>query len=134
MNSLIKKQWVEALRSGEYRQSSASLKSLTGFCCLGVLEDCVLSQTGNTWVQESRGFILKTPDDNSRIGNLTLGTQVLAEITSMGEFPIEKRKEINEFLQGKLGTNNPDSYRSLTHLNDRGIQFPIIADFIEKFF
>lgn len=43
MNKRIKKQWVTALRSGEYKKATGSLRQLdrtgktTGFCCLGVL-------------------------------------------------------------------------------------------------
>lgn len=38
MNKRIKKLWVDALRSGEYRQARGQLRSKqNGFCCLGVL-------------------------------------------------------------------------------------------------
>ena len=33
----VRKQWVEALRSGKYKQSTTCLKSKKGYCCLGVL-------------------------------------------------------------------------------------------------
>lgn len=39
MNQEIKKLWVEALRSGEYKQTSGELRDSDGFCCLGVLCD-----------------------------------------------------------------------------------------------
>lgn len=29
--------WVEALRSGEYKQTKETLKDCNGYCCLGVL-------------------------------------------------------------------------------------------------
>ncbi len=32
-------EWVEALRSGKYKQSQAVLNCDAGFCCLGVLAD-----------------------------------------------------------------------------------------------
>lgn len=41
MNKEIKKQWVEALRSGRYRQTQNTLRVNDGFCCLGVLCDLV---------------------------------------------------------------------------------------------
>lgn len=39
MDSGLKKQWVDALRSGSYRQSTGYLRDDidNGFCCLGVL-------------------------------------------------------------------------------------------------
>ena len=32
----IKQKWVEALRSGKYKQTKGELKNGQGFCCLGV--------------------------------------------------------------------------------------------------
>jgi hypothetical protein len=37
MNRDIAKRWVEALRSGEYKQSRSMLRNKHGYCCLGVL-------------------------------------------------------------------------------------------------
>lgn len=41
MNPEIKTKWVEALRSGKYKQGKKSLRSREGdkYCCLGVLCD-----------------------------------------------------------------------------------------------
>lgn len=47
MNQEIKTQWVEALRSGEYKQGKAKLKQIdrgeAQHCCLGVL--CEIAKT-----------------------------------------------------------------------------------------
>ena len=46
MNSVIKKKWINALRSGEYRQGQEFLKSKDGtYCCLGVL--CKITGNGS---------------------------------------------------------------------------------------
>lgn len=37
MNNVIKSKWVEALRSGEYKQGQGRLNDRDLFCCLGVL-------------------------------------------------------------------------------------------------
>lgn len=37
MNKEIKAKWVEALRSGKYKQGKSRLRTRTGYCCLGVL-------------------------------------------------------------------------------------------------
>jgi hypothetical protein len=37
MDAELKKKWVEALRSGEYKQYEGALKEGFSFCCLGVL-------------------------------------------------------------------------------------------------
>lgn len=37
MNKWVKRKWVKALRSGEYRQDHGFLVTDNGLCCLGVL-------------------------------------------------------------------------------------------------
>jgi hypothetical protein len=39
MDSDLKKRWVEALRSGKYKQGRHDLRFRDAFCCLGVLLD-----------------------------------------------------------------------------------------------
>lgn len=48
----IKKKWLNALRSGKYKQGQETLYNPTtkSFCCLGVLEHCVLDgSVENVW-------------------------------------------------------------------------------------
>lgn len=37
MDADVKGKWLEALRSGEYEQTTGALRSTNGYCCLGVL-------------------------------------------------------------------------------------------------
>lgn len=46
MDAKLKADWVKALRSGEYQQTTANLVTDDGFCCLGVL-NVVLGATQN---------------------------------------------------------------------------------------
>lgn len=39
MKKSVKKRWVKALRSGEYKQCRSGMHDGEGFCCLGVLHD-----------------------------------------------------------------------------------------------
>lgn len=39
MNEQVKKQWIEALRSGAYKQGEGTLRRNDQYCCLGVLCD-----------------------------------------------------------------------------------------------
>ena len=39
LTSKMKKKWVAALRSGEYKQGKAALCNNGRYCCLGVLQD-----------------------------------------------------------------------------------------------
>ena len=44
-----RRKWVEALRSGKYRQTTGVLRDRDGFCCLGVL--CDIAEKGK-WEQD----------------------------------------------------------------------------------
>lgn len=54
MNQQIKEQWVAALLSGEYQQTKNVLHDSEGFCCLGVLADLYLKETGGLWESDGR--------------------------------------------------------------------------------
>lgn len=47
MNPQVKEKWIEALRSGEYIQDVAHLRTNSGYCCLGVLTDLYFKETGS---------------------------------------------------------------------------------------
>jgi len=50
MDPAVKAQWVAALRSGEYQQGKAVLRSRNGgFCCLGVLSDLAIKAGVGGW-------------------------------------------------------------------------------------
>jgi hypothetical protein len=58
MNPAIKKQWVEALRSGEYKQGREYLRQGDKFCCLGVLCDLYGKQHGVGWHGKTINYML----------------------------------------------------------------------------
>ena len=43
MNPEVKTKWLEALRSGKYKQTEGRLRDSVGHCCIGVLA-CVLKE------------------------------------------------------------------------------------------
>lgn len=53
MNAEIKKRWVEALRSGQYKQIKGGLTDGRGFCCLGVLCNLHALEVGVMWERHS---------------------------------------------------------------------------------
>lgn len=53
MNPEVKQKWIDALRSGKYEQGSEKLRSVTGYCCLGVLCDLYAQEHNVEW--EFRG-------------------------------------------------------------------------------
>ena len=58
MNPRIKQRWLEALRSGEYKQINLNLQNSDGFCCLGVLCDLHAKERGMNWVRQTDGYEL----------------------------------------------------------------------------
>ncbi len=49
MNPKVKRLWVEALRSGEYRKAKYRLRDRDRFSVLGVLCDVYLQEVGRSW-------------------------------------------------------------------------------------
>lgn len=112
MDAEVKRAWVAALRSGQYKQGQGALCKINGkerrFCCLGVLCDLGKSKS---WVpsplaedgqmlafhQDGRGWVASLP---SRIA-----------------------KQINL---------NGDEHAILVQMNDSGKSFKEIADWIEE--
>lgn len=103
MNQEIKAKWLEALRSGRYKQGVGCLRSdKDEYCCLGVLCDVVAPEQWNyedkllCYTHANAAFF---PGDN---------------IKQKIKLPLM----IQEFLSGK---------------NDGGDNFHEIAEYIEKF-
>jgi hypothetical protein len=57
MNEEIKKQWIEALTNGDYKQGQKRLRATHGpsnvcYCCLGVLCDLYSKATNTPWIYD----------------------------------------------------------------------------------
>ena len=103
MNADLKTKLLAALRSGDYTQTRGRLRDDTGFCALGVL--CDVSGIG-VWRREGDGsFCFLGPDEKA---NATYLPRALAE-------------DVPKPLQ-----------RELTKMNDNGMLFSAIADWIEE--
>ena len=109
--------WVEALRSGKYRQTTQCLHDRDGYCCLGVLCEVAIDNGVKVKVSEGGGTTLYGGQE-------------------------EKLPEsVQEWagLHDNLGyTNgfesifiNSDPYDNLVKANDSGVAFASIADAIE---
>jgi hypothetical protein len=58
MKESVKKKWLQALRSGKYKQTTACLQDEAGFCCLGVLCDLYAKETkAASWQYDENGSI-----------------------------------------------------------------------------
>lgn len=107
MDANVKKDWVEALRSGEYKQGTGVLKSTRDpehptYCCLGVLVD-VAKKHG------VKGARLDPGQTHPTI--------------SVGEWAGIKAE--NGYISPKVNGE------CLVNLNDHGATFAEIADLIE---
>ena len=100
--------WISALRSGEYRQSERALRTGDGYCCLGVA--CDLFDT-NGWRSTDGGNWCYEAASERSVVNLPPRVRDAYALASM---------------EGKY-----QERRSLMHLNDTGHPFGEIADFIE---
>lgn len=131
MNKEIKKKWIEALRSGEYRQGRGMLCSLDHhkYCCLGVLTDLYIKEHPNKayWSDQ------KVVEDNKVV--IYTGKSFLPEVV-MRWAELEYADPIIPYLIDKISV--PLSVH-ITAIND-GFQyqeipnhsFKQIADMIEE--
>lgn len=119
MNERVKKLWLQALRSGDYTQGQNWLKSSDEcgdfHCCLGVLCDLFLTETGNgqwTPIQNDKFFTFEVERYSS---------------PSVLPAPVMNWAELGD-CNPRLGRVKVASV-----LNDTGKDFNYIADRIEKY-
>lgn len=146
MKPEIKTKWLEALRSGKYKQTQKYLKvkkedNTCSYCCLGVL--CELA--GATAIEI----------EPTQFRQLPFFSYQYQDTWSNGVLPAKLSEELgfhptgqvsvtpdNEFFSTELGRKvkkqvsfENDNYTlELTWLNDNGFTFEEIAQIIERFF
>jgi hypothetical protein len=111
MKKEIADKWIEALRSGEYKQGTGTLQNKCGYCCLGVL--CKLAEREGVPVAHDLDNFLRT---GYLKGNM-LDTQESVKYWAN--------------LHSNDGSINSDL--SLARENDKWVDFNEIADMIEKY-
>ena len=107
MNPEIKSLWVDALRSGKYKQCRSQLSHSGRYCCLGVLELLAFE----------RDVIEKFDGDRPYL------SPAVAEWAGLGI----------ENTNPKLGSAADDNEHSAGWLNDNRGDFIQIADRIERY-
>lgn len=120
MNQDVKKLWVDALRSGEYKQTDGCLKDSIGYCCLGVLCELHNKVTGDgQWNY-----------DNAYGDDLNKRDDVPPDcVISWAGLPRE-----NPLVEYEYETYSTQEVRKarIAELNDSGMTFADIADIIEE--
>lgn len=124
MNQQIKKLWIDALRSGEFRQGKSRLRSsIDKFCCLGVLCELHRREKGLDW--SNQGY-----DDSSHFS-----------YDSEASFLSEEMIEWAGLKSKNPSVKISDRITLLSTLNDGGsdkigtiepLPFNKIADLIEE--
>lgn len=114
MNADVKELWINALRSGEYEQGEGALRvrlddGSYGFCCLGVLCDIYREETGEGEWSLDRSFLGESE---------YLPTKVRLWAGLRDSNPVIKESD--------------DFNSELADINDNGVDFETIADYIEK--
>ncbi len=105
MNNRIKTLWIEALRSGKYKQGFGCLQDADGgYCCFGVLEKLAVEEGAVPSLQPDRKYLSDT-------------------VVRWASLP-----EWHPQVPGPDGEKEP-----LAYLNDRGLDFNYIADRIEQY-
>lgn len=138
----IKQQWVEALRSGEYKQGKGALrligKEQDSFCCLGVL--CDKSNVGEWRVRENSYKAYRYYDNTERygFGNPPTGVITSALEDNAEDFLISNLKDPEGFMKAvrRYEPACEPSFRvfgCLVTMNDNGVSFTEIADVIEQY-
>ncbi|WP_086846945.1 hypothetical protein [Amycolatopsis kentuckyensis] len=109
MNPGIKRRWVEALRSGDYRQGTGQLSRDDKFCCLGVLCDVAVKS----------GVTVSTKTDDRSTGYDNSFVFLPPRVQEWAGLP----------------ENDPNiavANTWLSSLNDDGASFAEIADLIDE--
>ena len=109
MNQEVKKRWIDALRSGDYKQGAGCLRidSSNRFCCLGVLTDLYFKEKNCEW-DPGLSLLPLLPDR------------------------IVQWAELADRNPGFLDEND-DVFNYFTSLNDQvNMSFKQIADLIEE--
>ena len=128
----FKAAWLAALRSGEYEQTTDSLRRPEGFCCLGVACDVAMKMglVEGKWVE------IKNEMESRAIYQFVLTNGERAEAYPPADM-------CNVIFQNPIYDSNNcigawylhgTPYRGLTVLNDNGQPFSHIADIIEEVF
>jgi hypothetical protein len=131
MDAQLKAKWVEALRSGEFKQAQSELHDTRNdsYCCLGVLCKVV----GAEWtsfdveVEGEDGIYIATRDHVPVKDGEMLGDTEAEELTPLacGKFGIVDQNILIGLNDGKGKEGEPGYQRPMT--------FPEIADYIEKY-
>ena len=124
MNPEVKQKWIGALRSGKYEQGSEKLRSVSGYCCLGVLCDLYAQEHNVEWEFRGNEETNLQPQDYWYFGDQS---EFLPE-------SVREWAELNLYNPLLRVEDNDEMFEvneEVSTLNDEGYSFSTIADLIE---
>lgn len=105
MDAVLKQKWIDALRSGKYKQGKSYLKTKDGkYCCLGVLCEIV----GVPHTPDGRGFKFYFEDANRSSDALPhpgfcgLKPEAQNDLTFMNDEENKSFNEIADWIEANL--------------------------------
>lgn len=123
MNPEVKQKWIGALRSGKYEQGSEKLRSVSGYCCLGVLCDLYAQEHNTEWEFRGNEETNLQPQDywyfDKESEFLPESVMNWAKLFRNPMLRVEDNDEMFEVNE------------EVSTLNDEGYSFSTIADLIE---
>jgi len=135
-NLIFIKEWVKALRSGEYKQGQSYLRNRDNkFCCLGVLCDLTNKKEWKVLLEEDDYCTIL--NEESVLPKSILNLLNLEEREPNFKISLENPKLIEILKENykKEDRINTWGYYSLTELNDTWkLNFSQIADILEEEF
>jgi hypothetical protein len=127
MNSKVKEAWVNALRSGKYEQGSERLRSVSGYCCLGVLCDIYAQEHNTEWkFRGNEETHLQPMDYWYYEGESEFLPESVMDWAELKTNNPQLRVDVEED-----GEDNWNYNDDVSNLNDSGYTFTTIADLIE---
>lgn len=144
MRAEDKTKWLEALRSGEYKQCASTLHDGVGYCCLGVLEkvlsgDVERSPSGNPIGVPSKEWL-----DDHKIEVETRAINTYSSASTRKDYYADTATSKNYYnvdSQGVFSTLMCLNDETIVEVDDDGVEhetfdhthtFKDIANYIEK--
>lgn len=151
INPEVKAKWLDALRSGQYTQTTGVLHQAiampdrpVGFCCLGVLCEVAIQEGVNlTPKDDGTGRVMyqspaPSSSAQSTFSNLSTLPTVVGQWAGfhdqdggIGVLPTEARASVPR-IDPATGETYEAEATTLAEFNDSGYDFNQIADLIEK--
>lgn len=128
MKPEIKEKWLQALRSGDYKQSVGFLKTDAGYCCLGVLCELYAKEHDTGSFQAMN--VSTTYSANIHIHKFVVGENTESQFLPYIVADWAGLSEVNPFMQDVV-SGDKEWYRVSQYNDEYRYTFAEIANIIE---